>query len=534
MISVPKRPTPREIFLTKDKQLQVFFYTSNIAKYLQAQLVFEKSGLILRHFRSRTEPYHEDYAGTKRELLARAVREILANVGASSIFFVEDTSLRIEAFSTPDRDTPGVAVKEWFASANFTAVDNLIKAKGNNRRVTVKSDVGLHIPGLGRPVFFEGATSGVIAETAPEFDENPNYPWLTPSTFNGWFIPEDAPKRLGEMSLEESWPLDFRIRSLEALVTRLEEYTGVLNLHSQAYSRKEHSDLFSQFPLFAGSILLIVGPTCAGKTTFGEHAQQKHDALHVEASSVLRMMRSGEGEEGGDAFTFATNFLRQNGPDIIARKILQLYSLRFDKGAVITGFRTIEELELIKDKYPGAKVVFVNASERTRFGRHLARGRTRDCGDIAEFRELDEEQASFGLLRVAEYLADIRIVNEGTLESYHRQVDSLMTSSQLSGVLGVSRSNDSFQAAEKTQLLRCLRVLDDAGRPQSCDEIEEWTARSGPRIRHNNANKVLKRVPELARRLESKDTRVRYEIQNAGRAYLRYFSRVSTNHNRSK
>lgn len=529
MSNIPKRPTPREIFLTKDKQLQVFFYTSNIAKYLQAQLVFEKAGLLLRHFRSRTEPYFEDYAGTKRQLLTRAIREILGNVGANSVFFVEDTSLRIDALSTEDRDIPGVAVKEWFAGTNFAEVDDLLRARGNDRLATVKSDIGLHIPGLGRPIFFEGTSSGVIADAPPEFAENPNYPWLTPSTFNGWFIPNGTEKRLGEMSIEESWSFDFRIRSLEALVIRLEEYTGVLNLPSQAYSRKEHSDLFSQFPLFTGAVLLVVGPTCAGKTTFGERAKQMHDSLHIEASSVLRMMRSGEGEEGGDAFTFATKYLRENGSDIIARKILQLYSSQFDKGAVISGFRTIEELELIKDKYPDARVVFVNASERARFGRHIARGRTRECANIAEFRQLDEQQASFGLLRVVDYLADITIENEGTLENYHRQIDSLMTSSQVRGVSGVSRSSDSMQFAERTQLLRCLRALDEAGRPQSCDEIEEWTARSGPKIRHNNANKVLKRVPELARRIESKDTRVRYEIQNSGRAYLRYFSRLPGN-----
>ena len=55
-----------------------------------------------------------------------------------------------------------------------------------------------------------------------------------------------------------------------------------------------------------------------------------------------------------------------------------------------------------------------------------------------------------------------------------------------------------------------------------CDEIQEITGVSGTPVRHNNANKVLKRVPELARRLELEGTRVRYETTNAGRAYVRY------------
>ena len=169
MSSAPKRPTPREIFLAKDKQLQVFFYTSNLAKYFQARLVFERAGLLLRHFRSATEPYYEDYAGTKRQLLAKAIREILSNVGAGSIFFVEDTSLRIESFSTEDRDILGVQVKEWFASTNFSAVDHLLKARGEiTVRATIKSDIGLHNPpGLWPPHFFlEGTVSGLFCGNA--------------------------------------------------------------------------------------------------------------------------------------------------------------------------------------------------------------------------------------------------------------------------------------------------------------------------------------------------------------------------------
>ena len=88
-----------------------------------------------------------------------------------------------------------------------------------------------------------------------------------------------------------------------------------------------------------------------------------------------------------------------------------------------------------------------------------------------------------------------------------------MTASHTELVGGISVVDKLAESAEKTQLFRCLRVLDEAGRPLSCDEIEEITARTGARIRHNNANKVLKRVPELARRIETERMRVRYEVQ---------------------
>ncbi|MGY4414904.1 inosine/xanthosine triphosphate pyrophosphatase family protein [Bradyrhizobium sp. LB7.1] len=116
-----------------------------------------------------------------------------------------------------------MAVKEWFSSASFEALDRELREKGNNRRVIVKSDIALYLPALSRKVFFHGETDGAIATSPPEFSPSAQYPWLTPDTFNGWFIPQGATKRLGEMEFEESLTFDFRAKSLSALVSRLEE-----------------------------------------------------------------------------------------------------------------------------------------------------------------------------------------------------------------------------------------------------------------------------------------------------------------------
>src|SRR5205809_806755 len=109
------RAVPRIPFLRGDRQLEVHFYTSNIAKFLQARLLFDRSGLVLRHFRAHTEPYSENYQLGKEELLRRAVRDVAQRVAGNPLFFVEDTSLRIEALSSDGADYPGLAVKEWFS-----------------------------------------------------------------------------------------------------------------------------------------------------------------------------------------------------------------------------------------------------------------------------------------------------------------------------------------------------------------------------------------------------------------------------------
>ena len=122
---------------------------------------------------------------------------------------------------------------------------------------------------------------------------------------------------------------------------------------------------------------------------------------------------------------------------------------------------------------------------------------------------------------MAEEFADMRVVNEASLEEYHQRIDTILSGRSGESAQGVSTKIHPRHPAMENQLYRCLDVLENAGRPLTCDEIEALTRKSGKAIRHNNANKVLKRVPELARRLELEGTRVRYEILNPGRAYIR-------------
>src|SRR5688572_23339003 len=96
-----------------DKRLNVAFQTSSLEKFLQARIVFGRAGLLLRHFPSHIEPYNEEYELGSQELLSRALREVSNAVGGSQLFFVEDTSLRVEALSDIS-DYPGLRVKEWF------------------------------------------------------------------------------------------------------------------------------------------------------------------------------------------------------------------------------------------------------------------------------------------------------------------------------------------------------------------------------------------------------------------------------------
>src|ERR1700738_2469552 len=123
-----------------ERLLSVYFYTSNTDKLLQARLIFARNGYQLRNFTISREPYDEDYSLPTEEMLSKALHQISARYNVRSIFFVEDTSLRIEALSD-DVDFPGLQVKEWFSSTSFAEVDRQISLRGGNRSAVVRSDI---------------------------------------------------------------------------------------------------------------------------------------------------------------------------------------------------------------------------------------------------------------------------------------------------------------------------------------------------------------------------------------------------------
>jgi inosine/xanthosine triphosphate pyrophosphatase family protein/dephospho-CoA kinase len=522
---------PREIFLQGVRQPRVVFFTSSLAKYLQAKLVFEGTGLLLTHRRNSDEPYRENYDGTKEELIETAIHEILKRGGAGgALFFIEDTSIRIEALSM-EEDNPGLAAKEWFQRTSFEELDAVLSQLGD-RRASVHSCIGLSMPGLPRPVYFYGTTHGTVAEKPAQFIPDASYPWLAPDNFSAWFIPDGAKSTLSEMSFEASLDYDFRVRSLLGLLDRLEEYTLAMNAASPVYSARssnqnKRTPTVGQGELFqvvapSSTIWLIIGPTCAGKTTLGNYSQQHIDCHVVDASAIVRSIRRELGRDESAISDFAAALLDERGPDVVARRIAQSYGgfLARGESLIITGFRAIEEVEYFREEYPNVRVISVEAAPRIRYGRYLRRGTRTVLDSYDAFRKHDAQQYAFGLLPVAGELADLRVVNESSLDSYYDQITKVLgiAARDAKGIVRVT----SHMKPRTSQLYRCLAVLRSAGRPLTTQEIQ----RHLPDVRYNNANKMLKRYPELAARQEIKGENVRYHITRSGLAFLAAIDRL--------
>jgi dephospho-CoA kinase/inosine/xanthosine triphosphate pyrophosphatase family protein len=500
-----------------ERVCNVYFYTSNSDKLLQAGLMFVRSGYLLRHFTAYREPYDEDYSLPTEEMLTRAIQQVNAEFGIKSIFFVEDTSLRLEALSDGP-DFPGLKVKEWFASCTFEELDHLIKERGGDRRAIVKSDVALFVPTLSHAILFHGETAGIVAPFPPAFSGSAQYPWLTPATFNGWFIPEGATKRLGEMEFEESLAFDFRSKSLTKLIARLEEMNAALNLSSSFYTIRRPKVSHSQEQLSfrellppeerVPQVLLVIGHKCAGKTTLSDYLAARDSVMVYEASSVLRQLAS-EAGESVDTADDAFSFLREHGLDYVAEATATYVDRARANLNVITSLRTVEEVFLLVQRFPQSRIVLINSDARTRFERHLRRARDPDVRSFRDFQKQDEKQSAFGALRVADEIATDAIRNDGTIEQYRAKIDTM--------IAALAKSIRGY--GQKSELHRTLIALSAIG-AGTCEQISAESAALGIEVRKYNTNRALKSAPEFAERVKRSGDLLSYKLTARGQRLL--------------
>jgi inosine/xanthosine triphosphate pyrophosphatase family protein/dephospho-CoA kinase len=518
------RIVPKPSFLNAERRPLVYFVTTSSDKMLQARIIFSKFGLDLLQF-SEAHEYVEDYSQSKYKLLEVGLREVVRATGGSSFVFVEDTSVRIEAISTPDTDKPGVAIKDWFSEGRMLDLSRQIHDNGQDPRATVRSDVALHVPGLARPVFFSGETTGTIAESPPIFQQDPQYPWLRPDTFNGWLIPDGTTRRLGEMDFEEALAFDFRAKALRELIERLEEYTATLNVPPQSYAlRPRQIDQQGQLPLTHPPALLVIGHTCAGKTTLGETAALTAGLRHIEASLVMRTLPLPDDSQLSlSAFARANALMLKNGYDVVAQQILSLYGSELNGPFVITGLRTLPELTTLRRAVPWSRVILVDASEPTRYERYLRRARPDDDLSLERFRERDSEHEFFGLLGVADHVADTKIRNEGPIQQYFAQIDAVIRGTRARSIRG-THPGVSLETVQRSQLFRVLSVLGAGDDPElefaAPAEIERRTKDRGAGVGRSSVRKVLTEYQSLIRRIAGQDGTARFALSEAGRAYL--------------
>ena len=539
------RLRPRPVFLNARRRAKVYFHTSSIAKYAQASLVFARLGLPL----SGTQPDYanriEDYQGGVEQLVNQKVRD--AWLGQHTVYFVEDTYVRIEALSQPTKaklysaewaqsTVPGLRTHEWFKTTNFQDLDSRLVVSGGDRRATVYSTLALHLPGTSTPRIFTGRVKGSIADRpGTGLAENEPFPWLSPTSFNGWFIPAGESTPLSDLDLERSLDSDFRVDALLQLVDRLEEYVAILNLPPVSVELVPDSSPGLQQPqLFPTrrTPIVVIGSNCAGKTTIGQFVA-KSGYVHIEASSVLQTLQGTDIDlYSRNGYLQAMTTLALQGWDVIARSIINQYAPSIETGLCITGLRTVEEIGYLVHILQDVLIVLLEAPTETRFERYLLRHGESGIPSLTRFRERDREHASFGLIDVADHFATLRLSNNSTLDDLETLAKDLAEyGSTISGPT-VSHRGVGIDAALKSQIHRCLKVLAAADKALSPAQIEilQTEANNEHVVKRNAVRKALVQYPVLVRRISKKGMATSYELTEHGHAYVSAVEAIHSAH----
>jgi len=341
----------------------------------------------------------------------------------NKIFFLEDTSVKIHALSTDSNEFPGTEIKFWMKKHSFASVDKMLKARGNDRRVTVRSDVLLYLPKDLREdqnkdyKQFTSVEHGTITEREHDLKTNELYPWLDDQSFNKWFVPCGCSIPFSMLPEEEASKHDFRGGAFRDMLDFLErEHHITIKVSNKSEMTQEVLSFFDT-PAF-----IVCGLPCAGKTTLGEFLSNEHDYYHIEASDFMYL--SYYERHGINSAVkipdFAEKVLKKT-PAIVVDQVLAHLNEIKDSPFIITGFRSPEELRIFMKKYRGLNAVhpvFIEADSKKRFQRNLIRGREGDICSEKDFYERDKQQIRMGLKEIKTKLRPEVVFNNSDFESY--------------------------------------------------------------------------------------------------------------------
>lgn len=178
------------------------------------------------------------------------------------------------------------------------------------------------------------------------------------------------------------------------------------------------------------AIIGLAGTFASGKDTVAEYIASKHGYVHVSTGDIVRAesLKRGLSTHRNDLFNVANNMRATQGADTLVENALKQDANRQEK-LVISGIRNVKEVETLKAS--GGLFVFVDAPVESRFERAKARGRLEDKTDLAGFKAQEERE----LINTEEHaqhisalkgLADVTIVNDGSLADLQTKVDKLV------------------------------------------------------------------------------------------------------------
>ena len=177
----------------------------------------------------------------------------------------------------------------------------------------------------------------------------------------------------------------------------------------------------------ASRLIGLTGTNGAGKGEAAAYFAAKGYARYS-LSDVIREELERRGEPvSRDNLIRVGNELRQRfGADVLARRTMA----KIGPGgkAVIDSIRNTSEIACLREQ-EGFVLLAIDAPIEVRFARVALRGRDESARDLEAFRKKEDEERAGGAkaqqLEASMAAADRLIVNDGTLEEFHRKLEEV-------------------------------------------------------------------------------------------------------------
>lgn len=399
----------------------IAFITSNQTKLAHARHLCKGYDVNILHYKKLfygvgyIEPRLFDRDKLLEESFNDAIERWRKNVSnyGNKLFFIEDTSVRIDALSDNNNEVPGVDVKYWMQSHKFSQLDVELKKRGNNRKVSVSSHIILFLTNELKKkiktekdhILFTSTSYGSIVEKEKKIDTQILYPWLDNKTFNKWFVPNGYNVPISMLDISDADKCDFRKGAFEQLFNFLREQGEIKHIPKSLPTLRFNFD-----PLY-----IVCGPTCAGKSTVGKFLLEKYDYYHIEASDfmTLRYFETHGTKFSIDKNLFASELLRVNPLFVVESVVNYIISKKIFDCFIITGFRTPNEIDHFVKTFPSRDIrqIYITANSSIRYNRW--RARQRDALDYTKekFEQINKLQEEMGLLKTKEMKDMIQFEN---------------------------------------------------------------------------------------------------------------------------
>lgn len=177
-------------------------------------------------------------------------------------------------------------------------------------------------------------------------------------------------------------------------------------------------------------IIGLVGLIASGKGVAKNYLIKEYEAIEFRFSSILREALDVLGiEQTRDNIISLSTWSRENfGNDLLAKAMAKHVKNSKKNIIVIDGIRRMDDILYLKD-LPGFKMIAIEADSELRYKRSIIRNE--NPGDKEKnYEQFLKDHQKETEITIPETMnnADYKIINEGSLEDYYKEIDKIMNS----------------------------------------------------------------------------------------------------------